>query len=159
MGPVGLDRIGLSREHGSTETSRASLQRPATPGSPDTQTSLNSPRSPIEPRVLFSPDRVSSAGEDDARSHDDEDLDETMAPGTRMEISAEGYADDMYMLPLCAMSLVMMLQATGRWITLMGEEINMGKSLISVQHTARETLEAQRVELNGGALPQQHEFR
>ena len=47
-----------------------------------------------------------------------------MAPGTTVEISAEGYADNTYMLALCAITLRMMLQATGQWITLTRQEIN-----------------------------------
>ena len=154
VGPARSDKNGLSSEHGDI------LDIPSTANyadSPDTQNFLDSPQSPVKPRVLFSPYRVSSVGEDAARIHDDEDLDDSMAPGTTMEISEEGYADDTYMLALCAMMLMRMLQATGRWAKLTGQEINVGKSVtFTVQHTARATQEAQRVQLNGKALPQQH---
>ena len=45
---------------------------------------------------------------------------EEMAPGNTVEISAEGYADDTYtyMLAMCAMTLMLMLQATGQWTAL-----------------------------------------
>ena len=83
-----------------------------------------------------------------------------MASGTMVEISAEGYADDTYMPALCAMTLMMMLQATGQWIMLTGQEINAKKSpTFAVQHKARGTKEAQSVELNGESLPHHHEFR
>ena len=83
-----------------------------------------------------------------------------MAPGTTVEISAEGYTDDTYMLAMCAMTLMLMLQATGQWTTLIGQEINAKKSLaFAMQHTARGTREAQDVELNGETLSKDHEFR
>ena len=54
-----------------------------------------------------------------------------------MEVSAEGYAHDTYMLAMCAMMLMQMLQATGQWTALTGQEINVKKSLaFAVQHTA-----------------------
>ena len=142
----------------STETLRASLRRPPTPDSPDTQGSLDSPRSPIKPHVLFSMDRVGSAESSNAHSSGDQVPTEEMAPHTTVEISAEGYADDTYMLALCALALTMMLQATGQWTKLTGQEINVSKSLtFSVQHRARGTLEGLKVELNNETLPQQHE--
>ena len=121
----------------------------------------DSPRSPIEPRVLFSPGSDSSAGKDEASSHGGGDHSEEMAPpATTVEISAEGDADDTYMLAMCATTPMLMLQATGQWTTLTGQEINGKKSLaFAVQHTARGTQEARDVELNGETLPKEHELR
>ena len=110
--------------------------------------------------MLFSPGSDSSADEDEANSHGGGDESEEMAPGTAVEISAEGYADDIYMLAMCAITVMLMLQATGQWTTLTGQEINVKRSLaFAVQHTARGTKEAQDVELNGETLPKEHEFR
>ena len=127
----------------STETSRASLRRPATPNSQGIRTPPPPPpdslRSLIEPRVLFSPGIDSSADEDEASSHGGGDESEEMAPGTTVEISVEGYTDDTYMLAMCAMMLMLMLQATGHWTTLTRQEINVKKSLaLAVQHTPGE---------------------
>ena len=98
--------------------------------------------------MLFSPGSVSSIGEGNAGNHDEGAQSEEMAPGTTVEISVEGYADDICMLALCAMTPMMMLLATGQWTTLMGQEINVKKSLaFAVQHKARGTKEAQDVEL------------
>ena len=52
---------------------------------------------------------------------------------------------------------MLMLQATGQWTIVTGQEIKVKKSLaFAMQHTARE---AQDVELNGETLPQEHEFK
>ena len=153
-------RLGLIEmaSPASTGTSRASLRRPATPDSQGTCTPPHSPRSPMEPTVLFSPG--SDRSTEGADSHDGGDQSEEMALGTTMETSAEGNADDTYMLAMCAMMLMLMLQATGQWTALTGQEMNVKKLLaFAVQHTARGTREAQDVDLNGETLPREHEFK
>ena len=79
-----------------------------------------------------------------------------MAPGTRMELLAEGYANDTYMLALCIGSLTLMLMATSDWVHLMEHEINVGKSMVfEVQHRTRAAPEthrrAQRVAATGAS--------
>ena len=39
-----------------------------------------------------------------------------MGPGTEIAISAEGYADDTYMLALRLLALLAMLAATSKWL-------------------------------------------
>ena len=74
--------------------------------------------------TLFSFNLAESSG---AHSNEDQELTKEMALGTTVEISAEGYADDTYMLALCTLTLTLMLQATGAWTRLPGQEINVGK--------------------------------
>ena len=129
----------------STETSRASLPAPED----------EEPLSPLQPRVLFEDTDDSSATSEDA-GHGDDDA----APGVEVRISAEGYADDTYMLAMCIMTLQLMLLATGQWVQLTGQEINVKKSMLfGVRGLRGTTAPPLRAELNGEALPVQHEFR
>ena len=82
----------------SKETSRASLRAPED----------EEPLSPLRPRVLFDEMDDSSATSEDAGQGDDD-----AAPGVEVRISAEGYADDTFMLAMCIMTLQLMLLATG----------------------------------------------
>ena len=98
-----------------TETSRASLRAPED----------EEPLSPLRPRVLFDDADDSSATSEDT-GHGDDDA----PPGVEVRISAEGYADDTYMLAMCIMTLQLMLLATGQWVQLTGQEINVKKSML-----------------------------
>ena len=138
-------RLGLEEmpSPASTETSRASLRED------------EEPLSPLRPRVPFDEMDDSSATSEDARQGGDD-----AAPGVEVRISAEGYTDDTYMLAMCIMTLHLMLLATGQWVQLTGQEINVKKSMLfgvrGPQGTNAPPLQA---ELNGEALPVQHEFR
>ena len=72
-------------------------------------------------------------GEDSASegtsATEDEGVTEDAAPGVEITISAEGYADDTYMLTVTVMSLLALLVATSKWLQLRGQEINAKKSL------------------------------
>ena len=105
--------------------------------------------------MLFDETDDSSATSEDT-GHGDDDA----APGVEVRISAEGYADDTYMLAMCIMTLQLMLLATGQWVQLTGQEINVKKSMLfGVQGPRGTAAPPLRVELNGEALPVQHEFR
>ena len=57
----------------------------------------------------------------------DEHVTEDAAPGVEVTISAEGYADDTYMLTLRLLSILAMLVATSKWLKLTGREVNAKK--------------------------------
>ena len=138
-------RLGLEEmpSPASTETSRASLRVPED----------EEPLSPLRPRLLFDETDDSSATSEDARQGDDE-----AAPGVEVCISAEGYTDGTYMLAMCIMTLQLMLLATGQWIQHTGQEINMKKSMLFGVRGPRGTnAPPLRAELNGEALPVQHD--
>ena len=69
------------------------------------------PLSPLRSRVLFDETDDSLATSEDT-GHGDHDA----APGVEVRISAEGYADDTYMLAMCIMTLQLMLLATGQCV-------------------------------------------
>ena len=140
-------RLGLEEmpSQASTETSRASLRAPEE----------EEPLSPLRPWVLFDETDDSSATSEDTGQGDDD-----AAPGVEVRISAEGCADDTYMLAMCIMTLQLMLLATGQWVQLTGQEINVKKSMLFGVRGPRGTAAPPlRAELNGEALPVQHEFR
>ena len=102
VGPAGPNGNGLPSEHGDVASLLEAASNTGQPGHPHPPPPPppDSPRSPIEPRVLFSPGRDNSTDEDEASSHGGGDQSEEMAPGTTVEISAEGYTDDTYMLAI-----------------------------------------------------------
>ena len=75
------------------------------------------PHSPIRPRNLFGADSGDDAS-DDTSSTDSERDSNNAAPGVEIDISAEGYADDTYMLTVHLLSLLAMLVATSKWLKL-----------------------------------------
>ena len=140
-------RLGLEElpSLASTETSRASLRAPKE----------GEPLSPVRPRVLFDETDDSSSTSEDAGHGDD-----GAAPGVEVRISAEGYADDTYMLAMCIMTPHLMLMATGQWVQPTGQGINVKKSMLFGVRGARGTTAPPlRAELNEEALLVQHEFR
>ena len=154
-------RLGLQAmpTPASTEHSRASLRSPF---SQDDESEMPSeePNSPIVPRNLFgsgSEDRVS----DGARASDEGSEDaEDVAPGAQAAISAEGYADDTYMLTMYLLSLLAMLAATSKWLKLTAQEVNATKSLaFTAAHLARKRPSMLEATLDGVRIPTQQEFR
>ena len=85
---------------------------------------------------------------------------EDAAPGSQATISAEGYADDTYMITAYLLSLLAMLAATSKWLTLTGQEVNASKSLaFAAAHSARGPPTALEATLDGVRIPTQQEFR
>ena len=117
------------------------------------------PGLPMQPRNLFGTDSDDVASEG-ASSTDSERGSEDIAPGVGLNISAEGYADDTYMLTIHLVSLLAMLVATSKWLQLTGQEVNAKKSLAfsaaSLVHRKPEELEAT---LDAVWMPVQQEFR
>ena len=100
-------RLGLEEmpSPASTETSRASLRSPARRAEDlDEEDQI----SPIRPRVLFE----DQSDEGQPTGMEPKEAEDECAPGVEVHISAEGYADDAYMLAICILSLAMMLAAT-----------------------------------------------
>ena len=137
----------------STETSRASLRSPARRvedlGGED-QTS------PMRPRVLFE----DQSDEGQPTMTEPEEAEDECAPGVEVHISAEGYADDTYMVAVSIVSLALMLAATSQWVRLTGQEINVKKSMVfGVGQVMGRSAQPLRAELDGEQLPVQREFR
>ena len=73
-----------------------------------------------------------------------------VAPGTQVELLAEGYADGTHMLVLCIVSLTLMLTATSQWVQVTRQQINVGKLMIfEVQHKCRGPTRNPEAELSG----------
>ena len=110
----------------------------------------------MQPRVLFEDHSDGSQ----STGAEEEETDDECAPRVEVQFSAEGYADDTYMLALCLASLTMMLVATSKWVCLTGQEINVKKSMVfGVERATGGAAQPLRTELNGESLPVQHEFR
>ena len=91
---------------------------------------------------------------------EDEGVTEDAAPGVEITISAEGYADDTYMLTVTLLSLLAMLVATSKWLQLTGQEVNTKKSLaFSATSSAHKKPKALEATLDGVLMPLQQEFR
>ena len=77
-----------------------------------------------------------------------------------IDISAEGYADDMYMLTIHILLLLAMLVATSKWLKLMGQEVN-AKKLLAFSATSKVRRKPQPLEatLDGVQMPAHQEFR
>ena len=132
-------RLGLQAmpTPASTEHSRASLRSPFSQED-ESEVPSEEPSSPIVPRNLFGADSEDGAS-DDARALEEGSVDaEDVAPGSQAAISAEGYADDTYMLTVYLLSLLAMLAATSKWLKLTGQEVNASKSVaFTAAHSAR----------------------
>ena len=77
-----------------------------------------------------------------------------------IDISAEGYADDTYMLTIHLLSLLAMLVATNKWLKVTGQQVNGKKSLAFLATSkARRKPEALEATLDGVQMPVQQEFR
>ena len=153
-------RLGLQEmpTPASTEHSRASLTVVPSPakGSSDGD---EEPLSPLAPRNLFGP-REEDSTREEASATEDDDATEDAAPGVEITISAEGYADDTYMLTVALLSLVAMVVAANKWLKLTGQEINAKKSLaFSATNSTRGKPEAMEATLDGVLMPVQQEFR
>ena len=112
--------------------------------------------SPIQPRNLFGSGETS----DESSSTDAEDEESDVGPGTGVAISAEGYADDTYMLALSLLALLAMLAVTGKWHQTTGQEVNAKKSLAFLATSSASGKPAEpRATLNGVELPVQQVFR
>ena len=72
------------------------------------------PDSPIVPRNRFGADSVDGASDNTHMSKEGSVDAEDAAPGSQATISAEGYADDTYMLTVYLLSLLAMLAATSK---------------------------------------------
>ena len=143
----------------STEHSRASLRSPPL-REDEFEVSSQDPGSPILPRNLFSTDSLDGASDSTHMSEEGSVDEEDAAPGSRATISAEGYADNTYMLTAYLLSLLAMLAATSKWLTLTGQEVNASKSLaFGAAHSARGPPTAPEATLDGVRIPTQQEFR
>ena len=143
----------------STEHSRASLRSPISQED-ESEVPSEEPNTPIVPRNLFGADSEDGAS-DGTHMSDEGSLDaEDAAPGSEATISAEGYADDTYMLTVYLLSLLAMLAATNKWLTLTGQEVNASKSLaFTVAHSARKRPSMLEATLDGVRIPTQQEFK
>ena len=143
----------------STEHSRALLRSPPL-REDEFEVSSEEPGSPILPRNLFGTDSLDGAS-DSTHMSEEGSVDEVdAAPGSRATISAEGYADDTYMLTAYLLSLLAMLAATSKWLTLTGQEVNASKSLaFAATHSARGPPTALEATLDGVRIPTHQEFR
>ena len=117
------------------------------------------PHSPIQPRNLLGADSGDTASEDTSSTDSEHDSNDA-APGVEIDISAEGSADDTYMLTIRLLSLLAMLVATSKWLKLTGQEVNAKKSLaFSATNKARRKPEAPEATLDGVRMPVRQEFR
>ena len=74
---------------------------------------------PLQPRLLFAPEDQKGHALSPAPQPPNEILEDAeTAPGAKVSISAEGYADDLYMPALCLRSLTLMRMATSKWLKL-----------------------------------------
>ena len=113
------------------------------------------PQSPMQPRNLFGADSEDTASEDTSSADSEHDSDGA-APGVEINISAEGTADNTYMLTIRLLSLLAMLVATSRWLQVTGHEVNAKKSLaFSAASKARRKPEALEATLDGVQMPVQ----
>ena len=145
----------------STEHSRASLRAAPSPGT-ESSASSEEPISPLYPRNLFGPDTEIGPSEDVAVTGgaDQESAEDPLEPGVEITISAEGYADDTYMMTVCLLYLLAMLAATSKWLQLTGQEVNAKKSLaFSATSSTRKKPEALAATLDGVQIPVKQEFR
>ena len=94
----------------STEHSRASLRSPL-PQEDESEVSSEETDSPIMPRNLFGADSVDGASDSMHMSEEGSVDAEDTAPGSHATISAEGCADNTYMLTAYLLSLLAMLVA------------------------------------------------
>ena len=123
-----------------TEYSRESLRGRLSPGTTSEATSEGA-NSPILPRNLFRAGIEDSASDETRMSDDGQEDAEDTALGTKIAGSAEGYADDTYMLAMHLLSLLALLAATSRRLQVTGQEVNAKKSLdFTVTHSARKRL-------------------
>ena len=88
----------------STEHSRMSLREPPSPRG-GSEVEEDEPHSPIQPRNLFGADGEDNASEDTSSTDSEHDSNDA-SPGVELDISAEGYADDTYMLTVRLLSLL-----------------------------------------------------
>ena len=144
---------------------RLGLQEMPTPASTEhfrmggPEVNEDEPHSPIQPRNLFGADDEDAAS-DDTGSTDSGQSRSDAAPGAEIQISAEGYADDTYMLAIHLLSLLAMLVATSKWLKLTGQEVNGKKSLaFSATNKVRRKPEPLEATLDGVQMPVQQEFR
>ena len=99
---------------------------------------------------------TSDEGSEDAK----EVAPKEVAPGTQVAISAEGYADDTYMLAMYLLSLLAMLAATSRWLQLTGKDVNAKTSqAFTAAYSTRERRDTLEAALDGVQIPTQQEFR
>ena len=116
--------------------------------------SSEEPGSPILPRNLFGTDSLDGASESTHMSEEGSVDEVDAAPGSRATISAEGYTDDTYMLTAYLLSLLAMLVATSKWLTLTGQEVNASKSLaFAATHSARGPPTALEATMDGVRIP------
>ena len=92
------------------------------------EVSEDEPHSPIQTRNMFGADDEDAASID-TRSTDSGQNISDAAPGVEIEISAEGYVDDTYMLAIHLLSLLTMLVAISKWLKLTGQGVNAKNSL------------------------------
>ena len=112
----------------STEHSSMSLWEAPSPGDGGSELDNDEPHSPIQLRNLF------GAGDDDAASDDTGSAESGQnsndaAPQVGVAISAEGYADDTYMIASHLLPVLTMLVPTSKWLKITGQEVNAKKSL------------------------------
>ena len=82
------------------------------------------------------------------------------ATGVKIQISAEGYSDNTYMLAIHLLLLLTMLVATSKWPKLTGQEVNAKQLLaFSATNRLRRKPEPLEVTLDGVRMPAQQEFR
>ena len=70
----------------------------------------------MQPRNPFGPEDTS----EELSGTDVEDEEFDVGPGTKVAISAQGYADDTYMLALSLLALLAVLAATSKWLQAAG---------------------------------------
>ena len=123
-------RLGLQQmpSPASTEHSGMWVREAPSPWEGGSELDEDEPHLPIQPRNLFGAHNEDAAS-DDTGSTDSGQNSNDAAPGVEVEISAEGYADDTYMLAIHLLSLLTMLVATSNWLKLTGQEVNAKKSL------------------------------
>ena len=147
---LGLEEMPLPA---STETCKASLRSPARRVE---DLEGEDHMSPMRPRVLFE----DQSDEGQPLETELEEAEDECAPGVEVRISAEGYADDTYMLALSIVSLTLMLAATSHWVRLTRQEIHVKKSMVfGVGRVTGSSAQPLQAELDGEQLPVQREFR
>ena len=111
------------------------------------------PHSPIQPRNLFGADDEDAASDDNGSTDSGQNSNDA-PPGVEVEISAEGYADDTYMLTIHLLSLLTPLVATSKWLKLTGQEVNAKKLLaFSATNKVRRKPEPLEATLDGVQMP------
>ena len=152
-------RLGLQEmpTPASIEHSRALLRETPSPEK-GSDVIEDGPDSPMEPRNLFGTDNDDVASKL-ASSEASEQGSEDVALGVDLNIAAEDYADDTYMLTIRLVSLLAMLVATSKWLQLTGQEVNARQSLaFSPTSSVRRKPEGAEAALDGVQMPVKQEF-